>query len=201
MIKAIVFDLGGVLFAEGKSVAIDKLCRKYGYDRDLLRKILGSRESMDLRKGLISDENFWSWVQSQIPQGCDASIISKEWYDGYVLDEDILSLIELLKGKYPLIAFSGNIRSRVQYLEEKYDFRKLFDIEIYSFDYHLTKPEKEFVEVMIRKAGCEAHAIVYIDDNEIYARPARDLGVQVVIYSRGQSDKLRMELQRLGVAF
>jgi FMN phosphatase YigB (HAD superfamily) len=110
-------------------------------------------------------------------------------------------LIELLKGKYPLIAFSGNIKSRVQYLDEKYGFRKLFDVEIYSFDHHLTKPEKEFVEVMLRKVGCEADAIVYIDDNEIYARPARDLGVQVIIYSTGQGDKLRMELQRLGVVF
>jgi FMN phosphatase YigB (HAD superfamily) len=201
MIKAIVFDLGGVLFAEGKSVAIDTLCREYGYDRDLLQKILKSRESMDLRKGLISDETFWSWVQSQIPPGWDAATISKEWYDGYVLDQDILALIELLKGKYPLIAFSGNIKSRVQYLDEKYGFRKLFDVEIYSFDHHLTKPEKEFVEVMLRKVGCEADAIVYIDDNEIYARPARDLGVQVIIYSRGQGDKLRMELQRLGVVF
>lgn len=201
MIKAIVFDLGGVLFAEGKSVAIDRLCREYGYDRELLRKILSSRESMDLRKGLISDEAFWSWVQRQIPTGWDAAAISKEWYDGYVLDQDILALLEQLKGKYRLMAFSGNIKSRVQYLDEKYGFRKLFDVEIYSFDHHLTKPEKEFVEVMLRKARCEPDAIAYIDDNESYARPARDLGVHVVIYSRGQGDKLRMELQRLGVVF
>jgi HAD superfamily hydrolase (TIGR01509 family) len=201
MIKAVVFDLGGVLFAEGKSVAIDKLCREYGYDRDLLRQILSSGQSMDLRKGLISDETFWSWVQNQIPRGCDAATIAKEWYDGYVLDQEVLAVIKLLKGKYRLVAFSGNVRSRVQYLDEKYGFRKLFDLEIYSFDYHLTKPDKEFVEVMLRTVGCEPHEIVYVDDNQIYARPARDLGIHVVIYSTGQGDKLRIELQRLGVVF
>ena len=200
MIQAIVFDLGGVLFSEGKSVAIDKLRREYGYDSELLRRIFSSRESVDLRKGLISDETFWSWVQTQIPQGYDAAIIKKEWYDGYVLDEEVLDLIKQLKSKYRLIAFSGNIGSRVRFLEEKYGFRKLFDVEIYSFDYHLTKPEKEFVEVMIQKAGCQPEAIIYVDDNEAYATPARELGVQVVIYSRVQGAQLRQDLQRLGVA-
>jgi HAD superfamily hydrolase (TIGR01509 family) len=201
MIKVIVIDLGGVLFAEGKSIAIDKLSREYGYDRDLVRKILSSGQSMDLRKGLISDETFWNWVQKQIPQGYDAATIAKQWYDGYVLDQEVLALIKALKGKYRLVAFSGNIRSRVQYLDQKYRFRKTFDLEIYSFDYHLTKPEGEFVEVMLRSVGCEPHEIVYVDDNQDYARPAADRGVNVVIYSTGEIDKLRIELRRLGVVW
>jgi glucose-1-phosphatase len=199
MIQTVVFDLGGVLFSEGKSLAIDKLSRTYGYERELLRKVLSSPESIDLRKGLMSDEVFWSWVQGQLPQGCDALLIKKEWYDGYVLDEDILALIKELKGKYKLIVFSGNVRSRVEFLEKKYGFRHLFDVEIYSFDYHFTKPDKQFVEIMIEKAGCRPEEICYIDDNEAYARPARELGVEVFIYTRGQVAKLRKELHELGV--
>jgi HAD superfamily hydrolase (TIGR01509 family) len=199
MIYAVTFDLGGVLFSEGKSVAIDKLTREYGYDREWVRKILSSPESIDVRKGLVSDEAFWSWAQSQIPHGYDAATIAKEWYDGYILDEDILALIKRLKGKYRLIAFSGNIRSRLQYLEDKYHFRKLFDVEIYSFDYHLTKPDKQFVEIMIDKAGCRAEEIVYIDDNDRYAQPARELGVNVVLYARGECEKLRVDLKKLAV--
>jgi hypothetical protein len=33
MIKAVVVDLGGVLFSEGKSVAVDNLPRHLDYDR------------------------------------------------------------------------------------------------------------------------------------------------------------------------
>ncbi|HUK40238.1 MAG TPA: HAD family hydrolase, partial [Candidatus Acidoferrales bacterium] len=130
MIKVVVFDLGGVLFSEGKSVAIDTLSRKHGYPRELLQKLLSSPESIKLRKGLMSDESFWSWVQKQLPEGCDAALVKKEWYDGYVLDEDIRALVKELKGKYKLIVFSGNVQSRVQFLEKKYGFRHLFDLEI-----------------------------------------------------------------------
>lgn len=156
-------------------------------------------KSVDLRKGLISDEAFWSWVQEQLPEGYDASVIRRAWYDGYVLDEEILDLLKRLKGNYQIIAFSGNVKSRVDFLEEKYRFRSLLDKEIYSFDHHLTKPDKRFVEIMIEQSGCRPQEIVYIEDNNHYAQPARELGVRVLLYSKGEIRKLEAELHALGV--
>lgn len=199
MIKAVVFDLGGVLFAEGKSMAVDRLAEEHGYERGVVSGVLNSDKAVELRRGLISDDQFWVWVQRQIPAGYDASLIKQAWYDGYVLDGDIRALIQSLRSKYKIIAFSGNIESRIHYLEEKYRFRHLFDLEIYSFDYHVTKPDKRFVEIMIEKAGCQPEQIAYVDDNERYAQPARELGVRVVIYQRGESAKLKSELNQLGI--
>jgi putative hydrolase of the HAD superfamily len=199
VIKAVVFDLGGVLFAEGKSMALERLALEHGYDRDMVSRVLSSENAVELRKGKISDDQFWVWVQQEIPVNYDAALIKQAWYDGYVLDDDIRALIESLRGRYKIIAFSGNIKSRIDYLEEKYRFRHLFDLEIYSFDYHVTKPEKRFVEIMIEKSGCLPEQIAYVDDNERYAQPARELGVQVAIYQRGESAKLKAELKQLGV--
>jgi len=195
MIKAIAFDLGGVLFAEGKSVVVKKLSEDYQYDPSIVLDILKSSKSIDLRKGLLSDREFWSWAQEQLPEGYEAQLIKNEWYDSYLLDEDIKALIDRLRGKYKLIAFSGNIKSRVEYLDQKYGFRKFFDIEIYSYDYHLSKPEKEFVEAMVRASGVEPEEIVYIDDQERYASLAIPLGVNVILYSRGSIKQLLMELK------
>jgi putative hydrolase of the HAD superfamily len=200
MIRAIVFDLGGVLFSEGKAVAIEKLATVHGYDRKLVGAILSSPKSIQLRKGLVSDEEFWLWAQQQLPSNYDSRLIQREWYDGYLLDKDIYDLIASLQKKFSLIAFSGNIKSRVAFLEEKYRFRRLFNIEVYSFDFHMTKPEGEFVRFMIERSGVRPEEIVYIDDNDSYTTPARDLGVNVVIYQRGEIERLRQELRRLGVA-
>lgn len=199
MIKAIVFDLGGVLFAEGKSVAIEKLAREHGYEKDVVLKVLLSPKSIDLRKGLIGDDEFWEWAQNQLPKGYDAQLIKREWYQAYLLDEGILGLIKKLRGRYRIIAFSGNIKSRVEFLEERCRFRNLLDLEIYSFDYHMTKPDKKFVELMVRESGFRPEEMVYIEDNERYAQPARELGLNVLIYSRGAVLKLEEELQKLGV--
>lgn len=196
MVKAIAFDLGGVLFAEGKSVLVKKLSEGYQYDSSIVLKILKSPKSIDLRNGLLSDEEFWSWAQEQLPGGYDAQLIKNEWYDSYLIDKDIKALLEKLQGKYKLLAFSGNIESRVEYLDQKYGFRKLFDIEVYSYDYHLCKPEKEFVEAMIKASGVKPEEIVYIDDEEKGAAAATPLGVNVIIYSRGNITQLLDELKK-----
>ena len=198
MIKAIAFDYGGVLFAEGKSFMLEKM-QNYGYDKQKVLEILTSKESLDLRKGLMSDEDFWNWAKSQLPDDYDTEIVKKEWQDGYELDQDILDLVKELKGRYKLIAFSGNVKSRVEYLDRKYDYRKYFDVEVYSYDYHTCKPDLEFVEIMIDKSGVKPEEIAYIDDSEEFSAEAGPLGVNVIIYSRGAIEDLRKELRNLGV--
>lgn len=200
MIKTVVVDLGGVLFSEGKSVALDNLAAGYHYDPKIVGAILSSPKSILLRKGLLSDGEFWQWAEQQLPANYDCRLIQQAWYNGYVLDKDIYALIADLRKNYSIIAFSGNIKSRIDFLEAKYPFRHLFDSEIYSFDFHLTKPERQFVEVMIEKSGVRPDEIVYIDDNDSYAKPARELGVNVIIYRRGEVVQLREQLRRYGLA-
>lgn len=199
MIRTVVVDLGGVLFSEGKSVALEKLSTMHGYDRALVGAILSSPESILLRKGLLSDVDFWRWAQQQLPSSCDSRLIQDEWYNGYILDQEIYALVSRLRNRYSIVAFSGNIKSRVAFLEDKYHFRHLFDIEVYSFDFHMTKPEREFVETMIEKSGVRPEEILYIDDNDSYAKPARELGVNVVIHRKGDTAGLRAALRQHGV--
>jgi FMN phosphatase YigB (HAD superfamily) len=198
-IKAIVFDLGGVLFREGKSVAIEKLFEEKNYDKEVVRNTLTSPKSRDLRAGLITDEDFWGFVQKQLPEGYDASTIKDYWYDGYILDEDIFNLVKKLHGKYKLFIFSGNIKSRVEYLEKKYNFRKYFDLEIYSYDYHFNKPQKEFVDVLVEKSELKPGEMVFIDDNEEVLKPAKDLGIKTAVYETGNIHDLENKLKFFGI--
>lgn len=201
MIKAVAFDLGGVLFAEGKAVAMERLEKDEGYDKDIVYKILTSPESFELRKGLIKDEDFWDLMQTRLPKKYDVYKIKVVWYDSYILDKDILELIKALKKGNNIIAFSGNIESRVNFLDEKYKFRQYFDEEVYSFSYHVNKPEKKFVEIMIKRAECKPEEIVYIDDQEKDSFVAKELNVNVILYSRGKIQDLKRRLKSLGVGF
>ena len=201
MIKVIAFDLGGVLFAEGKSVALKIMKEKYGYNPDIILEILNSKNGKDLRRGLLSDEKFWSWAQKQFPEGYNAKTIKKEWYDGYYLNKDVYGLVKGLKKseKYKIITFSGNIKSRIDYLEEKYNFRGLFDQEIYSFDCHKTKPDKEFFEELTKIPNVKLEEVVLIDDDENNGKIAAGLGVKCVIYKQGELENLKNDLNKLGI--
>ncbi len=199
MIKAIAFDLGGVLFSEGKSSVIDELTRTCWYNPSIVSGILNSPESIELRKWRMSDSDFWSWAQKKLPQWYDAQLIKKEWYDCYELDDDIYTLVQWLKWKYTLLIFSGNIKSRVEYLDNKYKFRHIFDGEVYSYMYHVNKPQKEFIEIMIKESGVKPEEIVYIDDRKEFTSAAIPLWVNVIIYSRGKIAQLLKELEKFQI--
>jgi putative hydrolase of the HAD superfamily len=201
MIKAIAFDLGGVLFTEGKALALKKLEEKYSYDKDSIFKVLTSKRSLDMHKGLITEDEFWLWAKNQIPKGYNIEIIRREWYEGYLLDKDIRELIIKLKKNYKIIAFSGNIKGRIQYLDKKYDFRRYFDLEIYSYDHHVCKPDKEFIEVLLRESKLKPEEIVYIDDSEYWSKEAPKFGIRVIIYKTGQIEALKKSLKKLGISF
>lgn len=199
MIKAIAVDLGGVLFSKGTLVVAEKLAREPGYDKDIIWGVLSSPEGTDWRKGLIRDDQFWARAQRQFPKDYDLPLIEREWHDSYLLDHGIFRLIRRLKRQYRMIAFSGNVKSRVEFLDRKYEFRRLFDVEVYSFHYHLVKPDKKFVKVMIKESGCRPEEIVYIDDNEEYLAAAKILGVGIILYKKGRIKELEEQLRRVGV--
>lgn len=198
-IKTIVFDLGGVLFTEGKSVAMKVLSRDYGYDPAVVREVLTCRRSRDMRRGLIPEKAYWRWVEGEIPQDYDAQTIRDEWYKGYVLDRDVFELVKKLKGDYRLVAFSENIRDRVAYLDEKYRFRELFDVEVYSYDHGVGKRDPEFLEILLTTLGDRPGEILYVDNSMDVLNLAEQRGLNVVHYTTGQMKKIEPAIRQLGV--
>jgi len=160
---------------------------------------LTSKDGLDLRAGRISDDEFWARAKATLPEEYDVEVIRKEWYDGYILDIEIYNLLQNLQGKYRLVTFSGNVQSRVEYLDKKYNFRKFFDAEVYSYEYHYNKPSKEFTQAMVRATGVLPEEIIYIDDKEEYTTDASTMGIHVVIYKTGQTASLFEKLRSLGV--
>jgi FMN phosphatase YigB (HAD superfamily) len=199
-IKTVVFDLGGVLFTEGKSVALKVLARDYGYDPTVIREILTCARSREMRKGLISEKAFWSWVAGRVEPDYDARAIRDEWYKGYALDQDVFKLVKRLKGHYRLVAFSGNIPDRVAYLDEKYRFREQFDVEVYSYDHHTEKGDPEFLDALLTTLGDRPDEILYIDDSRDALELAEQRGLNVVHYTTGQMKRIEAAMRRLGIS-
>ncbi|GAM19121.1 hypothetical protein SAMD00019534_022960, partial [Acytostelium subglobosum LB1] len=208
-VEVVALDLGGVVFSAGKEVAAQSWERR-GYDSKLIKDLLVSQESMDLRKGKMSDDAFWNnFFKQRIPADYDVELIRKIWYDGYVIDHDIVSMMQRLKSSgYIIVAFSGNIPSRIDYLEQKYNFRRYFDIEVYSFDFGYTKPDIKFIEALIKAVYPDVtddtyaqfgRRIAYIDDNVKDAEPSKQYNIPTFIYRRGEIDALKNSMSEAGI--
>lgn len=200
-IQGIVFDLGGVLFTEGKTVAVDRLFRENGYDKKLVLDVLRSEQSLDMRKGLLEDDAFWIWAQKQLPAGYDARIIKRVWYESYLLDEEIFTLVKNLHKKYKLMILSGNIQSRVAYLEAKYHYQQYFDRALYSFEVHATKPEQKLLDAFFQKISISPSKLLFLDDDTKFLDAVRLNGSHGIRYTQGKFQELLTALSSYGIAF
>lgn len=207
-IKVAVVDMGGVLFSDGGTEAIKHLQESHGYDTKITTRIVRGKDKKQLSRGKITDEQFWSAHAITLPQGYDINVIKRAWYDGYVLDEKVLEVVKgLKKNKYHLVLFTGNIQSRVEYIENRYKFLYLFDECVYSYEEGYGKTQPEFHRSMLDrvrlKFNASAQEVVLLDDKADLAQPSRDAGVNVVIYTKDKPgsdfNHLCSELARLGV--
>jgi len=183
MIKTIILDLGGVYFTRGTTLAIEKLKDMYNLkDRELnlfFEDIAGSEGNL-IRLGLITmdqfEEKFYSMIKVEEKNKQKIRYI---WFNSYVPHYGMKQIIKQLKEKsIKLIIFSGNIRERIEFLENRYNFLKYFDKAIFSFDYRKNKNDIEFYEELLKHIECKPEEALFIDDQKKNVKIAKTLGLK-----------------------
>ncbi len=197
MIKSIIFDLGGVLFRDGTLYAIQEMKERFKFSDELCSKLLRGRESVDLRKGLITPDEFWDFVRTKIPKAMQPYEIRSIWYGNYLPNPEMFRLLARLKPRYKLGAISGNVREKVDYLDGKYGFRKYFDVEVYSFDMHTNKPDKLMWKRALRLLDSRACECVYVDNRQESVDAADSLGFDAFLFK--DSHQTAQELSLLHI--
>ncbi len=201
-IKTIIFDLGGVYFTLGSFLAIEKIKEIYDIkDEKLLREIFSDKPHSEgnlLRRGLMTIDEFEEKLFLKL------DINRKErkhtryiWFGSYCIHYGIEHLLHILKKKYRLVIFSGNVRERIEYLDKKCGFLKYFDDIVFSFDYNMNKNDIEFYKELIKHLECEPSEAILIDDEKKNIKIARSLGFNGIHYY--YTEKLIEDLKKYGI--
>ncbi len=201
-IKTIIFDLGGVYFTRGTILAKQIIKENYNInDFNLINDIFKDKNNSDgslLRKGLISLDEFEERVVQKL--GLDTKEkkhIRYIWFGSYCVHYGMEKLVQELKNRYRLIVFSGNIKERVEYLEEKCGFLKYFDDTVFSFDYQKNKEDVDFYTELLNHIKCDPSEAILIDDEKTSTKLAKSLGFKTILYC--YTEKLIDDLKALNV--
>jgi len=198
-IKTIIFDLGGVYFTDGAKRAISEISSKYNLQEEDVKKVLKGELGTQYRIGKITVDQFWNeakkiWNKPEI----ESDDLSQIWLEGYTPIEGTVILVrQLEKSGYKLFFLSDNVKERVEYLEDKYDFLKYFRGGVFSHIVKTRKPDPVIYKKAIEVAGDIPEQCVYIDDKEDLLVPAREIGMKTVHFK--SPDQVRVDLEALGV--
>ena len=186
MIKAIVFDLGGVYFTDGTSKAVKKVSQKYDLNSQEVSSFFGTKNKIGrlYRQGMISSLQFWQAFQKYFKIKVNKNDIIKQWILSYKPIRGNLDLLRKLRKKGLKIYFlSDNVKERSQILQGKYNFLKDFDSGVFSHEAGITKKDgSKIFKLVLRKTGNNPKEVIFIDDKEDYVKTARELGMNAVHY-------------------
>lgn len=199
MIRAICFDLDGVLFTKQSFRNFMVNLPKEINDKNKVEYVLyKSPEMLDFKSGKISEETFWDFATKELGLKANLGEIKTIFKDSYDINSEVLEYIQKVKeAGYITCVCSNNFPTRINSLDDKWGINYLFDVKVFSYEAGSLKPAKEIFQTLIDKTGVLPNEIVYSDDDESKIKGAEDLGINTFVYT--SFDKFIEKLRELGV--
>lgn len=194
MIKAIVFDIGGVLIDNPWPQMLSHYANCLGVNEEDLEKFLKESKLMnDWSKGLITESDLWREICNYIK--CHLPTSESLWLDGFRLayrkKPEVFKLIENLQQKGLSIGLLSNTEKPVAEFLKQENFSG-FDAFICSCDIGEIKPNPAIYEEMLKKLDLESNEIIFIDDLKENIAGAKKIGIQAIQFTN--ISELRKEL-------
>lgn len=198
-IKAVVFDLGGVLIDWNPLY----LYRRLLPDEETARRFLAEVCTPDWNGQFDAGRPFADGVAElagQHPHHAELiSAFHTRWPEmlGGAIDGTVEILAQLHRDGVPLHAISNWSAETFPVAVERYPFLSLFDVVIVSGERKIAKPDPAIFELFLEEAGLQAKDCVFIDDNADNIDTASRLGFHAIRFRDPAT--LRETLQSLGV--
>jgi epoxide hydrolase-like predicted phosphatase len=180
VIKAVLFDFGGVLSeAGGRGTIRRAFGEAYGLDRDVMDV---DDLYQKMWRGQITDEDFLAEVSRRNP---GTPVLTAEQFrshlDKFKRSEPVYDLVERLRAAGIKTAILSNVFGIGVGPIRSGGFYEGFDPVLLSCDTGLAKPEKEFYKMAIERLGAKPEEIIFIDDQEVCLEPAKKMGMHVIL--------------------
>ena len=193
MIRAIVFDLGGVLIDLSFENCVRAFVDILGFDRIYELLDLSHQKGIygDMEAGLVTADEFRAEVLRGSRPGavpadvdrCMAALLTG-------MDPKKVELLERLAEKYAIYGLTNNNEISVErmhkiYEENGLDWQRVFRKEFISCRMKLMKPSREIFDAAAAEIGFPPEEILFVDDSQKNVNGALAAGWQAALYVQG----------------
>ncbi|MCC7445818.1 MAG: HAD family phosphatase [Anaerolineae bacterium] len=197
MIKAIVFDFGGVLMRTGDPAGRREWEARLGLPAGELERIVhGSDQWIAAQRGQITPADYWLWVASHLNLAeADLPALQRDYFRDDRLDPDLIELIrELRRAGYKVGLLSNDAPPLADKLRRELAIYDLFDAVIISAFIGVMKPDPAAYQAIAAALNVQMSECVFIDDNTANIEGARAVGMQAIHYRAGMDVRAALHI-------
>lgn len=198
MIKALIFDMGGVLIRTIDTGPRLSICEKYGITRDELEgELFFSQSTADAEKGLKTDEEHYRTAMKNL--GIDESQekdFTDRFWGGDRMDYELLDKIAQYRKKVKTGLLSNAMKGTRKSIQERFgSIEYAFDVVIFSAEIGMRKPGKEIYDYILDLLDAKPHEAIFVDDLYDNIIGAREAGLHTVHFK--STEQAITEVERL----
>lgn len=199
-IKAIIFDLGGVLIDWNPSYVFDKMFDDEEKKKHFFENICTSdwNEKQDAGRSL---KKATEELAAQYPEW-------EKYIEAYygrweeMLGGPIRDTVEIFRqikdsGRYKLYALTNWSAELFPIALERYDFLHWFDGRVVSGEEKMRKPFPEFYQLIIDRFQLAPGETLFIDDNLRNVKAAEEIGLRTIAFQSPL--QLKQKLTQMGI--
>jgi epoxide hydrolase-like predicted phosphatase len=201
MIRAIIFDMGGVLIMNKIGQVYITLADSLAIDKQLFLQLI-NQNKLKLMNGEYSANDFALLMKQKFKLHDDIADIVGKWRQAFVsqlaINQELFDIIQKLKTKYKicLITNAPDLHAKINKENGLY---KPFKPLIISCEVGLVKPQRQIFDLAIKELKLKPEDCIFVDDEEKNIEIPKCLGFKVMHFT--DNKQFCLELKQLNVEF
>ncbi len=182
-IRAIIFDLGGVILRTDDRQSRNELAKKLGVTPEALEDIVFNNPvARRAEEGQVPVEEAWietarllHFPKDEIPA------VRKAFFQGDQVDFGLIEFIQQLRGRFTTLLLSNTwVVDLPRFLRDDLQIPDTFDYILSSADLQMAKPSPRIFQRALDMAQCRPEEAIFVDDAERNILAAAALGIRTV---------------------
>ena len=197
MIKAIIWDFGGVLVRTQTWKLRHQWEERLGIPHnELSRLVFDSPIAQEAMHGRASSAEVWSWVCKHLKVGDESkNQLIHDFWSGDQLDRDLIEFIRQLKPRWKVGLITNAFPEIRVELEDRWQLTDVFDSIVVSAEEGITKPQPEIYQISLSQLKVSPSEAIFVDDFRENIAAATQLGMRAIHFV--DPDRVKAAIEQL----
>lgn len=196
-IKAVVYDMGGVILRSATYEYRNAIAARYGMNRkELEALIFDSPSAIAGTLGKKTNREHWQFVFDTLKVTAEErKTFEREFWMCDQLDHSLVKFLGDLRPERKTGLLSNAWTGTRERLFVEYHCEDVFDVSLFSYEVGLAKPDDAYYQMILDRLGVQATETIFLDDNAENVVAAARMGMKAIRFRN--HDQAVAEMQAL----